>query len=161
MNDDQDDNIIVLGASASNDCMIGGAGIDTITLNPSIYTYSDGPGATVGGITSISGYNGMSYATSIPYTFTTDSSTSIYGTNTSTVNITTNGISMKEGADITIGKVSLTKAIEKIEERLGILHPNPELEDRWDKLKELRNQYMEMEKDLLEKEKIMKILKET
>ena len=160
MNDDQDDNTIVLGASASTDCMVGGAGIDTITIDPSIYTYSVGSGATVGGITSISGYNGMSYATSIPYTFA-DSTTSIYGSNSSTVNITTNGISMKDGADITIGKVSLTKAIEKIEERLGILHPNPELEDRWDKLKELRNQYMEMEKDLLEKEKIMKILKET
>jgi hypothetical protein len=53
----------------------------------------------------------------------------------------------------------LSDAIEKIEERLGILNPNPALEDRWDKLKELRKQYMELEKDLLEKEKIMEILK--
>jgi hypothetical protein len=67
---------------------------------------------------------------------------------------------MKEGADITVGGKSLTKAIEKIEERLGILHPNPALEERWDQLKELRKQYVEMEKDLLEKEKMWKILKE-
>jgi hypothetical protein len=40
------------------------------------------------------------------------------------------------------------------------LHPNPALEERWDKLKELRQQYVEMERDLLEKEKLMKILKE-
>jgi hypothetical protein len=66
---------------------------------------------------------------------------------------------MKKGADIKIGGKSLTEAIEKIEERLGILHPNPELESRWDKLKDLRRQYVEMEKDILEKEKIMKILK--
>ena len=68
---------------------------------------------------------------------------------------------MKEGADIVVGGKSLTKAIEQIEERLGILNPNPELEDRWERLKELRNQYVELEKDLLEKEKIMKILKES
>jgi RNase P subunit RPR2 len=67
---------------------------------------------------------------------------------------------MKKGADIKIGGKSLTEAIEKIEERLGILHPNSELEERWDKLKDLRRQYVEMEKDILEKEKIMKILKE-
>jgi predicted nuclease with TOPRIM domain len=66
---------------------------------------------------------------------------------------------MKEGADIKIGGKSLSEAIEKIEERLGILNPNPKLEERWDKLKELRKQYMELEKDLLEKEKIMEILK--
>jgi len=53
------------------------------------------------------------------------------------------------------------KVLAGIEERLGILHPNPELEDRWDELKELREQYIAMEKDLLEKEKIMKILKES
>ena len=68
---------------------------------------------------------------------------------------------MQKGADIKIGEKSLTEAIDKIEERLGILKPNPELEERWEKLKELRKQYMELEKDLLEKEKIMKILKES
>ena len=70
------------------------------------------------------------------------------------------GMEIKEGGDIKIGGKSLTEAIDKIEERLGILHPNPELEERWDQLKELRKQYIELEKDLLEKEKLMKILKE-
>jgi hypothetical protein len=67
---------------------------------------------------------------------------------------------MQEGADIVIGGKSLTDAIEKIEERLGILRPNSELEERWEQLKELRKQYIEMEQDLLEKEKMWKILKE-
>jgi uncharacterized membrane protein YvbJ len=82
------------------------------------------------------------------------------GSSGSTVHIDGDGLTMKEGADIKIGGKSLTKAIEKIEERLGILHPNPKLEERWEQLKELRRQYVEMEKDLLEKEKLMKILKE-
>jgi hypothetical protein len=82
-------------------------------------------------------------------------------TENETVHIGADGLTMKQGADIKIGGKSLCEAIEKIEERLGILKPNIELEERWDKLKELREQYMEMERDLLEKEKIMKILKET
>ena len=77
------------------------------------------------------------------------------------VNITTDGISMEKGADIKIGGKSLVDAIEKIEERLGILKPNPALEDRWDQLKELRRQYQELEKELLEKEKMWDILKKT
>jgi hypothetical protein len=67
---------------------------------------------------------------------------------------------MQPGTDIKIGGRGLMDAIDKIEERLGILHPNPELEDRWDELKELRRKYNELEKDLLEKEKMWKILKE-
>lgn len=96
---------------------------------------------------------GTSYNWSPQYYTTTDTSSTVY--------INSNGLTMNEGADITVGGKSLTKTIEQIEERLGILHPNPELEDRWDKLKELRKQYMEMEKDLIEKEKVMKILKES
>jgi hypothetical protein len=67
---------------------------------------------------------------------------------------------MTENADIKFGGKSLIETIAKIEDRLGILQPNPELESRWELLKELRRQYEELEKDLLEKEKIMKILKE-
>jgi hypothetical protein len=69
------------------------------------------------------------------------------------------GLHIKEGGDITIGDRSLTDSIDRIEERLGILHPNPELEDRWNQLKELRRQYMDMEKDILEKDKLMKTIK--
>jgi hypothetical protein len=107
-------------------------------------------------------------STTVPYTYTTTGTSGQFLTSGSngtswntgtTVHIDADGLTMKKGADIKIGGKSLTEAIEKIEERLGILHPNPELESRWDKLKDLRRQYVEMEKDILEKEKIMKILK--
>ena len=48
---------------------------------------------------------------------------------------------------------------DKIEERLEILHPNPELEDRWDELKELGKRYKELEQEIIEKEKVWAILK--
>jgi len=117
----------------------GGTGATSITLDPSMYSVT-------GSLTS-------------PVTYTYNTSTSDWN-NAASVNIDTNGINVKEGGDIKIGGKSLSDAIEKIEERLGILNPNPELEDRWKQLKELRKQYIELEKDLLEKEKLMKILKE-
>jgi hypothetical protein len=120
----------------------GGSGIDTITLDSSLY--------------------GTSLTSASTVTWNQDYSTTIGSSwnNTANVNIDTDGISIKEGGDIKIAGKSLSAAIEAIEERLGILNPNPELEDRWDQLKALRKQYIELEKDLLEKEKLMKILKE-
>jgi len=132
---------------------IGGSmGTDTITLNNTLWSG--------GSITSP-----YTTTTTVPnggYTLSTGAGTG-YNWNTTTpntVHINTDGLTMAEGTDIIVGGKSLTKAIEQIEERLGILHPNPALEERWEKLKELRQQYVEMEKDLLEKEKLMKILKE-
>lgn len=61
--------------------------------------------------------------------------------------------------DIKVKGKSLVDAIEQIEERLAILHPNPELEDRWDELKELSKRYKELEAEIIEKEKVWAILK--
>lgn len=63
-----------------------------------------------------------------------------------------------EDNDIVIGGRSLMKTLEKLEERLSVLHPNPELESRWDELRELREHYVELERDILEKERIMRTL---
>ena len=154
------DTITITGGSGSDDIIDFG---DTITLDLS--KYSSGfdnltitnsadmiSSITIPSNYSFTGDSGATYTTSYDWN-------NAYQTN-STVNIDTNGINVKEGGDIKIGGKSLSEAIEKIEERLGILKPNPELEERWEKLKELRRQYIEMEKDILEKEKIMKILKE-
>lgn len=136
----------------------GGAG-STISMGYTIgtgsttvpYTFTT-TGAGTSGQFLTTGSNGTSWTTGTNYTINTAAP--------NTVHINGDGLVMKEGADIVVGGKSLTKSIEKIEERLGILHPNSALEERWDTLKELRKQYMELEKDILEKEKIMKILKE-
>lgn len=119
-----------------------GSGYDTITIDTSTFSY---PNVV---------YTGSSGTSS------TLNWSSSYYTNPS-VNINSDGINMPEGSDIKVGGKSLTDAIEKIEERLGILKPNPELEDRWEQLKTLRKQYMDLEKDLLEKEKMWEILKKS
>jgi hypothetical protein len=61
--------------------------------------------------------------------------------------------------DLKIKGKSLADAIDNIEKRLAILHPNKDLEERWEQLKALGEQYRELEKDILEKEKIWNTIK--
>ena len=61
--------------------------------------------------------------------------------------------------EVKIKGINIGDTLAKLEERLAILHPNEKLEEKWEKLKELRKQYQELEADILEKEKIMEILK--
>ena len=74
-----------------------------------------------------------------------------------------NSLSVKGNADfegeVIIKGKNLSEMLEKIDERLAILHPNPKLEDKWDELKELGKRYKELEQELLEKEKVWAILK--
>lgn len=96
-----------------------------------------------------------------PSTITwTSSDYSIAPSNYASVNIDTNGVNIKEDGDLKIGDRSLKDFMNRVEDRLAILHPNEALEDKWEQLKDLRRQYEALEKDILEKEKIMKILKE-
>jgi hypothetical protein len=141
---DKDDNTIVLGSGTYSidqntytfDSISGGT--DTITIDPSIYT-------NIG--------SGISANWSQNYTITSSN----YDSN---VNISSDGVSMKDDCDIKIGDRSLKDFMNHVEDQLAILRPAPELEEKWDKLKELRRQYEECKQDILEKEKLMKILKE-
>lgn len=49
--------------------------------------------------------------------------------------------------------------LSKISEKLAILKFNEELEEKWTELKKLRKQYMDLEKEILEKEQIWATLK--
>ena len=64
-----------------------------------------------------------------------------------------------EGADIRINGVSLTDVLKNIEQRLNILRPNTELESEWDQLRELGDQYRQLEAELKEKSRVWEKLK--
>lgn len=122
---------------------------DTLTITASnstdyIYTNMGTSGISLGPTTT-----GIS-TTNVPYIYTSD--------NTSSGQLYVRGNAVFEG-DITLQGVNLSDRLDKIEERLGILHPNKELEDRWAELKELGIRYKELEKEILDKEKVWKILK--
>lgn len=89
--------------------------------------------------------------------------TTSWGTITADPSLKGNSLSVKGDADfegeVTIKGKKLSDMFEKIEERLAILHPNPELEEKWDNLRALRNAYLELEAEIKEKEAIWGILK--
>ena len=99
------------------------------------------------------------------FVYTTNGTSSPFWNDTISIsNITTPNTLLVKGnaefdGDIKLKGKSLNDTLSKIEERLAILHPNERLEEKWAKLKELRKQYQELETDILEKEKIMEILK--
>lgn len=61
--------------------------------------------------------------------------------------------------EVTIKGVKLDERLNAIEERLGILRPNNDLEGKWEKLKALGEEYRRMEKEILEGEDIWATLK--
>ena len=62
-------------------------------------------------------------------------------------------------ADIEVNGESLMTMLHRIEERLNILTPNKKLEAEWDQLRELGEQYRELEKKLSEQVKMWDALK--
>jgi hypothetical protein len=61
--------------------------------------------------------------------------------------------------DITVKGRSLYEFMESVEQRLNILRPNPELEQEWDQLRALGEQYRELEQQLKEKSRMWDTLK--
>jgi hypothetical protein len=64
-----------------------------------------------------------------------------------------------ENADLLINEKSLKTWMEKVEERLNILTPNPEIEKDWDDLRRLGERYRKLEKKCREKADMWKRLK--
>ena len=63
--------------------------------------------------------------------------------------------------DITVRGRSLTEFMDSVEQRLNILRPNPALESEWDQLRELGEQYRELERQLTEKAQMWAALQRT
>ena len=61
--------------------------------------------------------------------------------------------------ELTIKGKKLSEVLDNIESRLAILHPNKELEEKWENLRGLREAYVELEREIIEKEAMWKILK--
>ena len=113
------------------------------------------------GTTSIVGNTG-----GVSYSNGTGTSPLIWNTSDHiTIGPTCHGRTLLVGGDaeiegkLVVGGKNIADSLEKIEKRLAILHPNPELEARWDSLRELAEKYRELEKEILEKEQIYNILK--
>jgi hypothetical protein len=128
------------------------------TMNNTISIGAAGGGGLWG--TSITSNPGTIYTTnvgSLGQTLTWNGTNPVWAT-PSTTPLKVNGDAEIDG-DLKVKGKSLSEAIENIEKRLAILHPNKKLEEKWEELKALGERYRELEKDILEKEQIWDIIK--
>jgi hypothetical protein len=122
-------------------------GVDTITLDTS--TMYSGNTITLPSTTiSNGGYTIGSTGSSGQ--FYTSTGTGHYNWNNVTttspsVNISSDGIDMAAGTDITVGGKSLKEFMNKMEERLAILVPNPKKLEQFEALKKAYEHYKLME----------------
>jgi hypothetical protein len=99
------------------------------------YTIGTGiPGLTIGSICNTN--NTWTTGAGSGYSFTPSPNT---------VNITTDGISMEAGTDIKLGGKSLKEFMNKMEERLAILVPDPKKLEKFEALKKAYEHYKTME----------------
>jgi hypothetical protein len=67
-------------------------------------------------------------------------------------NLVVNGVNLSSQVELIANK------LDAIDERLAILRPNPELEKQYDQLRLLRQQYMELERELIEQNLVFDVL---
>ena len=105
---------------------------------------------TVGNITFGGTNSGPSFANSI---WTTNTSVGSSNWNIHDSNVAPSGQLSLIGdkADIVINGQSLNATLTALQERMGMLVPNPEMEAEWDQLRELGERYRELEKLCKEK----------
>jgi len=113
--------------------------ISTINLPSGNTTFTYG-GATVGGIATINNISNNSQWTTGTTGYTFNSTPT-----PSTVNISTAGIDMAAGTDITVGGQSLKEFMKKMEQRLSILVPDPVKLEKFEALKKAYEHYKTME----------------
>ena len=127
-----------------------GTGTDTINWGTSAGWTTTGTTMSV-----IGGGTGYTYTApnTVPWINTTTGSPTLSVGQSGTIEL------RGENPDIKINDKSMVAWMEKVEERLNILTPNPELEKDWDDLRRLGQRYRALEKKCREKAQMWEALK--
>lgn len=129
----------------------GGVGYQSDTISTISLTNNTG-GYTISGLNGATGSNTV---------WTTNTTAGNYHVNDPAAVLSAGGRMDLTGdaADVNINGKSLKGWMEKVEARLNILTPNPELEKEWDELRRLGERYRKLEKKCQEKAEVWKKLK--
>jgi hypothetical protein len=129
----------------------GGVGYQSDTISTISLTNNTG-GYTISGLNGATGSNTV---------WTTNTTAGNYHVNDPAAVLSAGGrIDLTgDAADVNINGKSLKGWMEKVEARLNILTPNPELEKEWDELRRLGERYRKLEKKCQEKAEVWKKLK--
>jgi hypothetical protein len=139
------DDLDYITSSMTTDTITWSSAADCITTGTSQPNYS----------ASIVGSNGYTYTTNTTSPWISTGVTD----NTMTVGQSGTIQIWGEDADIKINDKSMVSWMEKVEERLNILTPNPELEKDWDDLRRLGQRYRALERKCKEKAQMWEALK--
>jgi hypothetical protein len=100
-----------------------------------------------------------------PYIYTTNT-TGVNSINPGSISISNTNFEQSgkmvmkgQNADIEINGKSMSAWMDKIEQRLNILTPNPDMEKEWDDLRRLGERYRKLEKKCQEKSQMWEALK--
>jgi len=142
------------------DLSINGSKLNQLGLapiEPVSYTYSSGTSDPYyGAVPNVNVGSGIKVSSPVWTTNTTAGQFSFTGQNIQPNN--TVHIKGKD-ADLLINDKSMKAWMEKVEERLNILTPNPEMEAEWDQLRKLGERYRKLEKKCREKSDMWNKLK--
>ena len=119
-----------------------------------------------GGYT-LGGYGAVppTYSTTMPVTGAGVTYTTATGASTWATNITVDPYYTKTpkvnitDKDLILDGLSLRDFMQTVNERMGIMVPNPKLEAEFNELKELADRYRELEKKLLDQKEMWDLLK--
>jgi hypothetical protein len=159
------DNLTLSGWNSPLKTTLSGTNTITGTLGTAVTGVTTvtggGSGAT---LTTTSGTGGLMWGNvATPYTVTGAPGTISTGGPWTTYNNQPHVLKVEGDAEfkgeVTIRGVKLDDRLTAIEERLGILRPNNDLEGKWEKLKALGEEYRKLEKQILEGEDIWATLK--
>jgi len=177
---DPNKNSGAIGSAWDTDTITLAPSTDTIDLSSVSCDYSDIPALTISDLTSMSTTYWPSAniawptgSVTMPSTVSISNGGFTIGPNTVSNTVwttnTTAGAQLNqsgkvslqgENADLDINGKSLKGWMERVEERLNILTPNPELEKEWDDLRRLGERYRKLEKKCKEKAEVWKRLKQ-
>lgn len=120
-------------------------GTDTITITDTLNNMSlTSPYTVTGAI-------GTGLGVNVPnaiYTTGTTTTAPWLSSNPTSTRINLSG----ENADIEVNGWSLVEAVKRIEQRLDLFQPNPELEQEWEDLRALGEQYRKLEQHIRDKQ---------
>ena len=134
---------------------------DTITLPSSTYGMSDINYGAIPSLSISASTLSQTGQNTVWTTNTTGPGYTIGSMGSSPMTVGASGTMSLQGekADIDINGKSMVAWMEKVEERLNILTPNPELEKEWDDLRRLGERYRKLEKKCKEKADMWEKLK--
>ena len=161
---DPNKNSGAIGSAWDTDTITLTSAADTIDL--SSLQYSDDISTMAIGATTISnggysiGTGGYAFTPNTVWTTNTTATGSFRISPDSTIEQSGKLSLRGDTADLDINGKSLKGWMERVEERLNILTPNPELEKEWDDLRRLGERYRKLEKKCKEKADVWKKLKQ-